>query len=31
MAAETVATPSKRFDEFAQRLVANGRYNSPIF
>jgi putative addiction module CopG family antidote len=29
MAAETVATPSKRFDEMAQRLVASGRYNSP--
>jgi putative addiction module CopG family antidote len=29
MAAGTVATPSKRFDEFAQRLVASGRYNSP--
>jgi putative addiction module CopG family antidote len=29
MAAGTVATPSKRFDELAQRLVASGRYNSP--
>jgi len=29
MASGTVATPSKRFDEFARRLVASGRYNSP--
>jgi putative addiction module CopG family antidote len=29
MAAGTVAIPSKRFDELAQRLVASGRYNSP--
>jgi putative addiction module CopG family antidote len=29
MAAGTVAIPSKRFDEVAQRLVASGRYNSP--
>jgi putative addiction module CopG family antidote len=29
MAAGIVATPSKRFDEVAQRLVASGRYNSP--
>ncbi len=29
MAAGTVATPSKRFDEVAQRLVSSGRYNSP--
>jgi len=29
MAGGTVATPSKRFDELAQRLVASGRYNSP--
>jgi len=29
MASGRVATPSKRFDEFAQRLVASGRYNSP--
>jgi putative addiction module CopG family antidote len=29
MAAGTVSIPSKRFDEFAQRLVASGRYNSP--
>ena len=28
MAAETVAIPSKWFDELAQRLVASGRYNS---
>jgi len=24
-----IAIPSQRFDEFAQRLVASGRYNSP--
>ena len=24
-----IATPSQRFDELAQRLVASGRYNSP--
>ena len=29
MAGGTVATPSRRFDELAQRLVAAGRYNSP--
>jgi putative addiction module CopG family antidote len=29
MAAETVAIPSKWFDELAQRLVASGRYSSP--
>jgi putative addiction module CopG family antidote len=29
MATGTVATPSKRFDELAQRLVVSGRYNSP--
>lgn len=29
MAAGTVAIPSKRFDEVAQRLVASGRYASP--
>jgi len=29
MAAGTIAAPSKRFDEFAQRLVAGGRYASP--
>jgi putative addiction module CopG family antidote len=29
MAAGTIAVPSKRFDEFAQRLVETGRYNSP--
>ena len=29
MAAETVAIPSKRFEELAQRLVASGRYSSP--
>jgi putative addiction module CopG family antidote len=29
MAAGTVATPSKRFDEVARRLVSSGRYNSP--
>jgi putative addiction module CopG family antidote len=28
MATGTVAVPSKRFDEFAQRLVASGRFNS---
>ncbi len=29
MAAVAVATPSKRFDDLAQRLVASGRYDSP--
>jgi len=29
MSIGTVATPSKRFDELAQRLVASGRYSSP--
>ncbi len=29
MATLAVATPSKRFDDLAQRLVASGRYNSP--
>jgi putative addiction module CopG family antidote len=29
MAVGTVATPSQRFDELAQRLVSGGRYNSP--
>jgi putative addiction module CopG family antidote len=28
MATGTVAIPSKRFDDLAQRLVANGRYRS---
>jgi putative addiction module CopG family antidote len=29
MAVGTLVTPSRRFDELAQRLVASGRYNSP--
>ncbi len=29
MASNTVSIPSQRFDEFAQRLVESGRYNSP--